>query len=162
MWPATSAALHLWDDEQWLLLSSRYLDLARAAGALSEMPLALSTRAMVLLFAGDLGTAASLVEEQQTVTEATGSQLAPYSGDVPGRHAGTDGAWPRRLIEITNRGAPARARGSASRSPSGPGRCSTTVKGSTARPLRPPDRPCTTRSIQSCTTRASPTGPRPS
>ncbi len=110
MWPATSAALHLWDDEQWLLLSSRYLSLARAAGALSEMPLALSTRAMVLLFTGELGAAASLVEEQGTVTEATGSQLAPYSGMFL---AAMRGEVPvaENLIEITNREALAKGEG---------------------------------------------------
>ena len=110
MWPASSAALHLWDDEQWLLLSSRYVSLARAAGALSEMPLALSTRAMVLLFTGDLGAATSLVEEQQTVTEATGSQLAPYSGMFL---AAMQGQRPvaENLIEITNRGALAKGEG---------------------------------------------------
>ena len=54
---------------------------ARAqTGALSELPLALSTRAIMLLFVGDLDTATSLVDEQQAVTEATGSNLAPYSG----------------------------------------------------------------------------------
>jgi DNA-binding CsgD family transcriptional regulator len=110
MWPATSAALHLWDDEQWLQLSSRYVDLARAAGALSEMPLALSTRAMVLLFTGELGTAASLVEEQETVTVATGSQLAPYSGMFLAAMRGQV-AVAESLIQITNQGADAKGEG---------------------------------------------------
>ena len=52
LWPMSSAALHLWDDDHWVLLSTRYVTLARAAGSLSELPLALSTRAMVMLFAG--------------------------------------------------------------------------------------------------------------
>jgi DNA-binding CsgD family transcriptional regulator len=110
MWPASSAALHLWDDEQWLLLSSRYVNLARAAGALSEMPLALSTRAMVLLFTGELGAATSLVEEQETVTGATGSQLAPYSGMFL---AAMRGQRPvaENLIEITKRDALAKGEG---------------------------------------------------
>ncbi|HEV7628572.1 MAG TPA: helix-turn-helix transcriptional regulator [Streptomyces sp.] len=110
LWLTSSAALHLWDDEQWLLLSNRYLDLARAAGALSEMPLALSTRAMVLLFAGDLGTAASLVEEQQAVTEATGSQLAPYSAMCLAAMRGEPTAA-EKLIEATHRDALAKGEG---------------------------------------------------
>ena len=55
LWLACVAALHLWDDERWDLLSVRYVELARRAGALSELPLALSMRAYMLLFAGDLG-----------------------------------------------------------------------------------------------------------
>jgi DNA-binding CsgD family transcriptional regulator len=78
-WLVTLAALHLWDDERWDTLSDRYVRLARATGALSELPLALSTRAYVLLFAGDLAAVRSLVDEQQAVTEASGSTLAPYS-----------------------------------------------------------------------------------
>jgi len=110
MWPASTAALHLWDDEQWLLLSSRYVTLARAAGALSEMPLALSTRAMVLLFAGELGAAASLVQEQRTVTEATGSQLAPYSGMFLAAMRGVPSVA-ESLIESTHRDALAKGEG---------------------------------------------------
>jgi DNA-binding CsgD family transcriptional regulator len=110
MWPASSAALHLWDDEQWLSLSSRYVNLARAAGALSEMPLALSTRAMVLLFTGELGAAASLVEEQGTVTEATGSQLAPYSGMFLAAMRGRPTAA-ESLIDATHRQAVAKGEG---------------------------------------------------
>ena len=79
MWLINLAALHLWDDEHWDPLSVRYLQLARKAGALNELPLALSTRAMMLLFVGDLNAASTLIDEQSTVTEATGSNLAPYA-----------------------------------------------------------------------------------
>jgi len=79
MWLINLAALHLWDDEHWDPLSARYLELARTSGALSELPLALSTRAMLLLFAGDLTAAGALVDEQRAVTEATGGNLAPYA-----------------------------------------------------------------------------------
>jgi DNA-binding CsgD family transcriptional regulator len=79
LWLACVAAVHLWDDERWDLLSGRYVELARGAGALSELPLALSMRAYMLLFTGDLGAAASLIDEIQAVTEATGSSRAPYA-----------------------------------------------------------------------------------
>jgi DNA-binding CsgD family transcriptional regulator len=79
MWLANLAALHMWDYEHWDPLSDRYVSLARTAGALSELPLALSTRAMMLLFTGDLTTAGALVDEQRAVTEATGGNLAPYA-----------------------------------------------------------------------------------
>lgn len=80
MWLMTLTALHLWDDDQWSMLSARYVELARTSGALSELPLALSTRAMMLSFTGDLDGLAVLAEEQAAVTEATASQLSPYSG----------------------------------------------------------------------------------
>jgi DNA-binding CsgD family transcriptional regulator len=79
LWLTTLAALHLWDDERWDLLSSRYVELARKAGALSELPLALSTRSMMLLFAGDVATATGLTDEGRAVIDATGSQFAPYA-----------------------------------------------------------------------------------
>lgn len=79
MWLINLAALHLWDDENWDALSARYLQLAREAGAMNELPLALSTRALILMFAGDLTAASALIDEQHTVTEATGGNLAPYA-----------------------------------------------------------------------------------
>lgn len=79
MWLINLAALHLWDEDHWDPLSARYLQLARTAGALSELPLALSTRAMMLLFTGDVMAAGALVDEQRAVTEATGGNLAPYA-----------------------------------------------------------------------------------
>ena len=52
--------------------------LARETGALADLQLALSQRISMHLFAGELSTAASLVEELQATTEATGTTLAPY------------------------------------------------------------------------------------
>lgn len=71
MWLTSQAALHLWDDAHWDRLSQRYLTLARKTGAMNALPLALSTRAMLLTFVGDLTAVSVLVEEQHTVTEAT-------------------------------------------------------------------------------------------
>jgi DNA-binding CsgD family transcriptional regulator len=78
LWLACIAALHLWDDGRWDVLSRRHVELTREVGALGELPLALSSRAYLLLFAGELTAAASLAEEVQAATEATGSSLAPY------------------------------------------------------------------------------------
>ncbi|TCM36207.1 helix-turn-helix transcriptional regulator [Kribbella sp. VKM Ac-2568] len=108
LWLGTEAALHLWDDEAWHALSSRYVELARASGALSELPLALSTRAYMLLFAGDLTAATSLVAEGQAVTEATGSNLAPYSAMALaafcGRQAETAALIEDTIRDVTRRG----------------------------------------------------------
>ena len=78
-WLAGIVAPLLWDDDRWHLLSDRHVQLARGVGALSELPLALNMRAIMMLFAGDLTAAASLIQEFQATMEATGSNLAPYA-----------------------------------------------------------------------------------
>jgi DNA-binding CsgD family transcriptional regulator len=75
---ACHTAVDLWDDEAWEAVSTRHVQLTRDAGALSELPIALTSRIAVHLNAGELAAAMSLVEEVQTVTEATGSQIVPY------------------------------------------------------------------------------------
>ncbi|WP_433288151.1 hypothetical protein ACQPZQ_35265 [Pseudonocardia sp. CA-142604] len=70
------------------------LELAGGAGALTALPLALSMRIGVHVWVGELGAAASLIEELETVTEATGSHLAPYG-------ALALVAWQRREAEGT-------------------------------------------------------------
>jgi DNA-binding CsgD family transcriptional regulator len=74
-WIAGVVAPHLWDDYRWDLLTARHIQLVRAVGALSDMPLALSLRAVTMLFAGDLTGAASLVGEHQIAIDATGTHL---------------------------------------------------------------------------------------
>jgi DNA-binding CsgD family transcriptional regulator len=76
LWLAGIAALHMWDDESWDVLSARHVELGRSAGALAELPLALSSRAVMLTFAGELAAAGALHQELKTVTEATGDSLA--------------------------------------------------------------------------------------
>jgi DNA-binding CsgD family transcriptional regulator len=77
-WLVTIASIHLWDDARWEAISERHVQIARETGALGELPLALSQRVYAHLFAGELSTAASLVDEIQAATEATGVNLAPY------------------------------------------------------------------------------------
>jgi DNA-binding CsgD family transcriptional regulator len=78
LWLACRTALDLWDDESWYVLSTRQVQLARDAGALAVLPIALESHVGVHLYAGELAAAAALVEEVGAVTEATGSRLAPY------------------------------------------------------------------------------------
>jgi DNA-binding CsgD family transcriptional regulator len=78
LWLACVSALHLWDDERWDVLSKRHVYLAREAGALSELPLALSSRIYMHLFMGELTAARALVEEVNSAMEVTGSDLTPY------------------------------------------------------------------------------------
>ena len=79
-WVADVVAQHLWDDDRLHLLTDRHVQLARDVGALSELPMALSARGFLLLFAGELVEAAALVQELQAAMEATGTHLAPYAG----------------------------------------------------------------------------------
>ena len=78
LWLATHAAHDLWDDQAWEVLCTRHVSLARQAGALTVLPIALSARIGLHLFAGELAQAASLVSEVAAVTAATGSRLPPY------------------------------------------------------------------------------------
>jgi DNA-binding CsgD family transcriptional regulator/tetratricopeptide (TPR) repeat protein len=78
LWMATTTAMRLWDPDRWEALATRYVQLARKTGALTELPLALTLRAYALLFAGELTAAASLIDEAHAVMDATGSNLAPY------------------------------------------------------------------------------------
>jgi DNA-binding CsgD family transcriptional regulator len=79
---AVVAAVDLWDDEHWDLLSRRHLDAVRAAGAVSLLPLALSARAVFAVRSGTLGAAASLIAEGQWVAEVTGGK--PPMTSLPG------------------------------------------------------------------------------
>ena len=69
----------LWDHDTWEALVSRHVQLCREAGALSLLPIALTARTHVHLFAGELSAAAALSEELRSVVEATRSELAPYA-----------------------------------------------------------------------------------
>ena len=79
LWQACHGAGLLWDYGSWDLLSARRVELARDVGALTALPIAFNTRVGVHLFAGEFAVAASLVAEVESVTEATGSSIAPYA-----------------------------------------------------------------------------------
>jgi DNA-binding CsgD family transcriptional regulator len=78
LWLTSATAADLWDDAHWDTFTARHVKIARESGALSELPLALTTRVYLHLFAGELADASSLVQEAQLVREATGSPLVTY------------------------------------------------------------------------------------
>jgi DNA-binding CsgD family transcriptional regulator/tetratricopeptide (TPR) repeat protein len=78
LWLAGRAAMAVWDDETWHVLASRHVKLARDAGALSELPLAVRSRILLHAHVGELAEGAALIAEAQAVADATGSQLGPY------------------------------------------------------------------------------------
>jgi hypothetical protein len=83
-WVAGVAAVELWDDELWDVLSRRHLDVVRKAGALGLLPLGLANRALFEIHSGNLTAAASLVADAATgaferlsdMTRASGTDLA--------------------------------------------------------------------------------------
>ena len=54
LWLAGRAAMAVWDDETWHILASRHVKVARDAGALSELPLAVRSRILLHAHAGEL------------------------------------------------------------------------------------------------------------
>ncbi len=78
---ASRAAAVVADDHAALELSSRRVRLAREAGALTELSLALDHLAIVHVHAGDLDAAAGLVDEADRVSGLTG-QVRAASGSL--------------------------------------------------------------------------------
>jgi DNA-binding CsgD family transcriptional regulator len=101
LWLASRAALLLWDFESLDALSARFVALARDTGALGVLPIALSTRIHVHLLEGEMGAAAVLVQELETVTEATANPFVPYGALLLAAWQGCE-AEVERLIDVTS------------------------------------------------------------
>jgi DNA-binding CsgD family transcriptional regulator len=101
LWFASRTAVYMWDDDAWDELAARHVQLAREAGALTLLPLALNMHMSAQTFTGGLVASASLTEELRAVTEATGSR-PPYGALVAAAWQGrkTEGF---ELIEATKR-----------------------------------------------------------
>jgi DNA-binding CsgD family transcriptional regulator len=78
LWLACRVAMALWEDESWFVLSARLVQLARDAGALTVLPLALNLRSGIHLFAGEFAAAEALGEEAHAVSDAIGTPGVPY------------------------------------------------------------------------------------
>jgi DNA-binding CsgD family transcriptional regulator len=77
-WLVSALAAEMWDDRAWTELSARHVRVARSVGALTELPLALNSRVVVHVCAGELDAAAVLLAEIATLQEAAGGSFAPY------------------------------------------------------------------------------------
>jgi DNA-binding CsgD family transcriptional regulator len=108
LWQGCVLALELWDDESAYTLSERHLQIARETGALSEIPLALGSHTPILVFSGDLATAAALAEEARSVLDAAGIREAPYGRLVlagwRGQECGTSELMDAAMREARSRG----------------------------------------------------------
>jgi DNA-binding CsgD family transcriptional regulator len=90
LWLACHIARTLGDDVAWDELTARQVDLARRAGALALLPVALDDRLHAELFCGRLAEAISLVAETSAVIEATGNHVAVRGGILLANWRGDD------------------------------------------------------------------------
>src|SRR4029077_12579925 len=108
LWLASISSVLVWDDVRWETLSERNVQLARDTGALGELTHALGLRAHVHFFAGELATAASLVDEIRVAAEAIGGNPPPYAAvglaAMRGREPETVGLINDCREELTRRG----------------------------------------------------------
>jgi DNA-binding CsgD family transcriptional regulator len=89
-WSARRVGPDLFDDELWSTLGSRNVTIARDAGALSVLPLALNALSTARLFEGHVDVAVLLLEEADAISEATNTApiffgrlcLAGWLGDA--------------------------------------------------------------------------------
>jgi DNA-binding CsgD family transcriptional regulator len=81
LWLALPIALatELWDDQAWHDLASRAVELARNAGALMVLPIALAYRAGAHLQAGEFNAASALNDEADAISAATGNEPLRYA-----------------------------------------------------------------------------------
>lgn len=82
LWLGCRIAADLWDDESWHELATRQVRLARDAGALAVLPIALTYRAGVHVHAGEFSAAAELIDEADAITEATAGVPLMYTSLV--------------------------------------------------------------------------------
>ncbi len=75
---ACRAAWDVWDEESWRLLATRELGRARDAGALTAMPLLLTSLSYLQVLCGELSKAESLLDEIRAITAATGIPAHRY------------------------------------------------------------------------------------
>jgi DNA-binding CsgD family transcriptional regulator len=69
----------LWDDATWERLSGRAVAMARDAGALTVLPIALTARASVHVMCGEFAAADVLIAEADAISAATGNAPLPYT-----------------------------------------------------------------------------------
>ena len=110
LWLACRVAADLWDDEAWDELTTRQVQLARDAGALTVLPVAFTYRAGVQVHAGEFTAAAELIEEANAISEATGAAPFTYSSLVLAAWRGQE-APALELIDASIHDATARGEG---------------------------------------------------
>ncbi|HVQ98646.1 MAG TPA: AAA family ATPase [Mycobacterium sp.] len=105
-------AVLIWEDHRLKPLSDRYVELVRGLGALTELPLALTSKVTMLTFVGELTVASAIIGELQAAMEATGISFAPYGALAVAARRGRY-AEAVALIEATTREVSQRGEGRA-------------------------------------------------
>jgi len=103
-------ALELWDAEAVHTLATHQREVARQAGALVQLRLALNFLGGSLVQSGELATAELVFDEDRLVAEATGNQPVLYNGVLLAVWRGEE-AKATELLESTRREADARGMG---------------------------------------------------
>jgi DNA-binding CsgD family transcriptional regulator len=103
-------AVELWDADAVHTLATRQLEVAREAGALVQLRLALNFLGGTLVYSGELATAELLFDEDRLVAEATGNQRVLYNDVLLAVWRGQE-PKATELLEATRRGARARGMG---------------------------------------------------
>jgi ATP/maltotriose-dependent transcriptional regulator MalT len=99
-WVATAAAVEVWNFEDCLAAADRGVELARDAGALAVLAVAVNVLAQAVALSGKFDRAGMLIAEAQAVTEATGTRTGPYGALVLAALRGRE-AEATRLIDTT-------------------------------------------------------------
>jgi hypothetical protein len=103
-------ALELWDADSWHALAAVQAQVARDTGALVHLQYALNFLAAAHLFAGELATAARLIDEDRLIAEVTGNPPVGYAAMALAAWQGQE-AQASELIEATSRAATERGLG---------------------------------------------------
>jgi DNA-binding CsgD family transcriptional regulator len=115
LWLAASRSIQviapeLWNADAVHTLATRQLEVAREAGALVQLRLALNFLGGTLVFSGELAKAELLFDEDRLVAEATGNQPVLYNDVLVAVWRGQE-AKATELLEATRRQASAREMG---------------------------------------------------
>jgi DNA-binding CsgD family transcriptional regulator len=105
-----TAVHELWDDAAWEEIATRAVRLARQAGALTMLPVALPYLAGVELFSGRFASSAALSQEADAITAATGNAPLPYASLVLVAWRGAE-AQALEMVEAARSDATARGEG---------------------------------------------------
>jgi DNA-binding CsgD family transcriptional regulator len=92
----------LWDEERTYAICVRQMQAVREAGAHARLALDLATFSLLAVRCGDFVSASGAIAEADAITEATGSELAPFSAMMLAAFSGRE-AEARALIESVRR-----------------------------------------------------------
>jgi len=112
LWLAVRLTQDLWNDELWHALATRGVRLARKTGELNLLPNALNYLAALNIHSGAFGTAAVLIDEVESITQATGLPPLKYAAAMLATMRG-DEAAALAVLEWGSRNATERGEGSA-------------------------------------------------